>query len=153
MEAAFIASKINALMFIIRTLIIIVHIYYTVLTTNIATNKVSCLLYFRTQCQQYTQCVYNWCLQSLQIHTKLTHKSANSNIHSYFTEICQACRPYYLLTPWSRVLLEKLTGLQVVNKFPAFYGTRRFVTAFTSARHLSLSSASLIQSTLPHPTS
>jgi hypothetical protein len=45
----------------------------------------------------------------------------------------------YLLTQWSRVLLEKLTGLQLVKKFPAFYGTGRFVTAFTSARHLSLS--------------
>jgi len=45
----------------------------------------------------------------------------------------------YLLTPWSRVLLEKLTGRQLVKKFPAFYGTRRFITALTSARHLSLS--------------
>jgi hypothetical protein len=27
----------------------------------------------------------------------------------------------YLLTPWSRVLLEKLTCLQLVKKFPAFY--------------------------------
>ena len=45
----------------------------------------------------------------------------------------------YLLTPWSRVLLEKLTGLQLVKKFPAFYGTRRFITAFTSAHPLSLS--------------
>ena len=44
----------------------------------------------------------------------------------------------YLLTPWSRVLLEKLTGFQLVKKFPAFYGTRKFITAFTSARHLSL---------------
>ena len=44
----------------------------------------------------------------------------------------------YLLTPWSTVLLEKLTGLQIVKKLPAFYWTRRFVTAFTSARHLSL---------------
>jgi len=25
----------------------------------------------------------------------------------------------YLLTPWSRVLLEKLTGSQLVKKFPA----------------------------------
>jgi len=29
----------------------------------------------------------------------------------------------YLLTPWCRVLLKKLTGLQLVNKFPAFHGT------------------------------
>ena len=29
----------------------------------------------------------------------------------------------YLLTPWCRVLLEKLAGLQLVKKFPAFQGT------------------------------
>ena len=58
----------------------------------------------------------------------------------------------YLLTPWNRVLLEKLTGFQLVKKFPAFYGTQRFFTAFTSARHLPLSCASSIQSTPPHPT-
>jgi hypothetical protein len=40
---------------------------------------------------------------------------------------------HYLLTPWSRVPLEKLTGLQLVKKFPAFYGTRRFLTALTNA--------------------
>jgi len=43
------------------------------------------------------------------------------------------------LTPWSRVLLEKLTGLQLVKKFPAYYGAQRFITAFTSARNLPLS--------------
>ena len=37
-------------------------------------------------------------------------------------------------TPWSRVLLEKLTGSKLVEKFLVFYGTRRFITAFTSAR-------------------
>ena len=58
-----------------------------------------------------------------------------------------------LLTPWCRVLLEKLTGLQLVKKFPVFYGTRRLITALTSVRHLSLSWASPIQSTYPHPTS
>ena len=30
------------------------------------------------------------------------------------------CVDIYLLTPWCRVLLEKLTGLQLVKKFPAF---------------------------------
>ena len=39
-----------------------------------------------------------------------------------------------LLTAWCRVLLEKLTGLQLVKKFPAFYGNRRFITALTSVR-------------------
>jgi hypothetical protein len=45
----------------------------------------------------------------------------------------------YLLTPWSTVLLEKLTGLHLIKIFPTFYGTRRFVTAFTSDHQLSLS--------------
>ena len=58
-----------------------------------------------------------------------------------------------LLTPWYRVLLEKLTGLQLVKKFPTFHGTRRFITALTSVRHLSLSWVSPIQSMYPHPTS
>jgi hypothetical protein len=59
----------------------------------------------------------------------------------------------YLLNPWCRILLEKLTGLQLVKKFPAFHGTRRFITALTSVLHVSLSWASPIQSTYPHPTS
>jgi hypothetical protein len=37
------------------------------------------------------------------------------------------------LTPWSRVILEKLTVVQPVNKFPAFYAARRFITMFTTA--------------------
>ena len=55
----------------------------------------------------------------------------------------------YLLTTWIRVLLEKLTSSQLVKKFPEFHGTRRFITAFTSARHLSLSSASSFPSIPP----
>ena len=56
----------------------------------------------------------------------------------------------YLLTPWCRVLLEKLTGSQLVKKYPALYGTRRFITALTSAHHLSLSWASSIESMPPN---
>ena len=62
----------------------------------------------------------------------------------------------YLLTYLlhGAVLLEKLTGLQLVKKFPVFHGgTRRFITALTSVLHLSLSWASPIQSIYPHPTS
>ena len=59
----------------------------------------------------------------------------------------------YLLTSWCIVLLEKLNGLQLVKKFPAFHGTRRFITALTSVLHLSLSWASPSQSIYPHPTS
>ena len=59
----------------------------------------------------------------------------------------------YILIPWSRVLLEKPTAFKLVKKFPAFYGTRSFITAFTSARYLSLPWASSIQFIPPHPTS
>jgi len=59
----------------------------------------------------------------------------------------------YLLTAWCRVLPEQLTGLQPVKKFPEFHGIRRFITALTSIRHLSLSWVSPIQSTYPHHTS
>jgi len=58
----------------------------------------------------------------------------------------------YLLTPWCRVL-EKLTGLQLVKKFPAFHGTRMFITALTSVRLLSLSWANPVQSVYLHHTS
>jgi hypothetical protein len=59
----------------------------------------------------------------------------------------------YLLTPWCRVLPEQVTGLQLVKKFPAFHGTRRFITTLKSVRHLYLPRASPIQSIYPHPNS
>ena len=43
--------------------------------------------------------------------------------------------------------------MQLVKKFPAFHGTRRFITALTSVRHLSLSWAITIQAIYTHPTS
>ena len=72
--------------------------------------------------------------------------------------LIRACVPdsntyIYLLTPWSRFLLQKLTGSQIVKKFPSVYGIRRYIFAFTSACHLSLSWARSVQSvSLPHPT-
>ena len=60
---------------------------------------------------------------------------------------------YYLLTSWSRVLLEKLTGSAASQEIPHIFGTRRFLTELTSARHLSLSWVNSIQSPQPPPTS
>jgi len=53
---------------------------------------------------------------------------------------------YLLIYSMEQSPHKKLTGSQLVKKFPAFYGTRKFITAFTSARHLSLSWASSIHS-------
>ena len=58
-----------------------------------------------------------------------------------------------LLTPWSRVLLEKLTGSAASQEIPRIFGTRRFITVLTSVRHLSLSWANSIQSSQPCPIS
>ena len=98
-------------------------------------------------------------LRLFLLHCKLRNKSSFRISEGKFS-----CEPHwdkdlwwaslltYLLTPWCRVLLEKLAGLQLVKKFTAFYGTRRFITAFTSFRHSSLSWASPIQSPYPQPT-
>jgi hypothetical protein len=84
-------------------------------------------------------------LYSAQMETEnITHWLKNTffKLHE-FTEavhksmwIC-ACYINYLLTPRSRVLLQKLTSSQLVKKFPAFYRTWSFITAFTRAHHLS----------------
>jgi hypothetical protein len=58
----------------------------------------------------------------------------------------------YLFIPWSRVLLEKLTGFAASQEIPRIYGTPTFITVLTSARHLSLSWARSIQSPKPPST-
>jgi len=60
-------------------------------------------------------------------------------------------RDTYLITAWSRALLEKLTGSAASQEIPHIFGTRRFVTVLTSARHLSLSWANSIHSSQPLP--
>ena len=76
-----------------------------------------------------------------------------------FIQIGQNCGKYedkYIVvrkTQCRRVFLEKKPGSQLVKKFLAFYGTRRFITPFTSTCCLSLSWASSIQSMPLHPNS
>jgi hypothetical protein len=61
----------------------------------------------------------------------------------------------YLLTYLLTYSMEQSPSnrFHLVKKLPAFYGNGRFITAFTSARHLHLTWARSIQSILPHPTS
>jgi hypothetical protein len=87
----------------------------------------------------------------------LKQKMTRRKRENYFASNYLICRPYlhtyihtYLITTWSTVLLEKLTGLQLIKKFPRFYGTRMFNTALTSAHYLSLSWVSSIQSITPN---
>ena len=58
----------------------------------------------------------------------------------------------YSVTYETESFSGKLTGPQVVNEFPSFYGNRSSITAFTTARHLFLFWARLIHSMPAHPT-
>jgi hypothetical protein len=51
------------------------------------------------------------------------------------------------------IILEKPPVAQLLNNFPTFYGTRRFITVFARALHWSLSWARSIQSIPSHPIS
>jgi hypothetical protein len=50
---------------------------------------------------------------------------------------------------WSTAV-ERPSVAQPLQKFPAFFGTRRFIAAFARALHLSLPSARPIQTILPY---
>ena len=84
--------------------------------------------------------------------TSLLHKSFSKVFGNVNKEIGLPLQITCLLTPRSRALLEKLTGSAASQEIPAFYGTRKFNTVFTSPRNLSLSCANSIQSP-PPPTS
>ena len=87
-------------------------------------------------------CMVICCANSGQ--TKIDH-------FKFRVELVQALT--HLLTPWSRVLLEKLTGSAASQEIPLIFGTRRFLTVPTSAHHLSLSLTNSIQSPQLPPTS
>ena len=58
--------------------------------------------------------------------------------------------PPFLLTLWSSVLLERLTGSQLFRNFLRFIEIRKFITSFTRARHLSLSLSQINPVHVPH---
>ena len=65
-----------------------------------------------------------------------------------------ACAEWrYLLTPRSRVPLEKLTGFAANQEIPRILWNPKFIAVLTNARHLSLSWANSIQSPQPLHTS
>ena len=82
-------------------------------------------------------------LKSFQI-SKYVEYSQQTQLPDMYWTLCSQ------ITRRSWVLLMKLSVPQLVKKFPAFYGTRTFITAFTSTCQLSLSWARSIQS-MPTP--
>ena len=68
----------------------------------------------------------NWCLPPFDgeetrwyFHFKFLNQQHITKTQEHYTQD-NIKRYIYLLTLWCRVLLEKLTGLQLVKKFPAF---------------------------------
>jgi len=73
-------------------------------------------------------------MQQTDTHTHTDRR----RFHEIHYQILQ-CLFEHKLTALSRVLLEKLIVTQLDKKFPAFYGTERFITVFTTAHHMPLS--------------
>ena len=73
---------------------------------------------------------------SIYIYTiRFNTKNSTVHPHSELTHICVISLSQH--TSWSWVLPENLIDPQLHKKFTAFYGTRRFTTPFTKARHVS----------------
>jgi hypothetical protein len=107
----------------------------------------------RTECKAmcilFCQCLSE--VITLQFLTDYIH--AYTHTWLWLTVDWEKCWYFLIyLLHGARVLLEKLTGFHLVKKFPAFFGTRRFITIFKSAPLLPLFWARLIQSLPPHPT-
>ena len=105
-------------------------------------------------CSNVTQCKW-WCNFSVSLSsnwTLLTSKKITFYWKHLVLAYLRTNLLTYLFTPFSRVLLEKLTNSQLVKKFPTYCGTRSFITTFTSACHMSLSfsDGSYIKSYLPN---
>jgi hypothetical protein len=90
------------------------------------------------------------CFSQLTTHTQYTKWCLYSTSWGWASNARNILLTYSVKhsPPWQADQFSQLT-----NKFPAFYGTRRFFTVLTSARHLSLCRANSIQSPRPLPPS
>ena len=121
--------------------------YYVHFWTEKVSSRINDRLVCCQLCQNNGSCVH-------QQHVLPCYRSACSSIflhgvvaypkhlHIIHRDVLLLFKPLllrtYLLTPWSTVLLEKLTGSAASQEIPRIFGTRRFITVFTSSRHLSL---------------
>ena len=125
-----------------------VHIYtQTVGRTTQLTNLEECV-----PCPVFARYTLAFALQLRKEHGKTSVRVAGECRFARWKQNIQN-RAYILTYSMEQSPSWETSWLQLVKKSPAFYGTPRFITALTSARHLSLSGASSIQSIPPHPTS
>ena len=95
--------------------------------------------------------LWRWNRQSVPKRRNTKFKGRGTTRRKEYKEILDITLLTYSLHGAESFLGSYLV-LQLVKKFPVLYGTRKFITVFTSARHLSLSWANSIQSPpLPLP--
>jgi hypothetical protein len=75
-------------------------------------------------------------------------KKGGSKLLRNVGNLCHCIMVLSLTNSWSWALLEKLPIVQLLENFPAFNGTRRFITAVTYALHRCLSWARSLPSYL-----
>jgi hypothetical protein len=100
---------------------------------------------------RYLELYQRWNIFGFKNRVEVIRQDWNGHIRSIKGE--KLCKLTYLLTylltysltPWCRILFEKLVVTHLVKNILLSYGTRRFITVFTQARHWTLSWASWIQ--------
>ena len=129
------------------------YIYGNSITLTTSTHCASCTKHLADSSLQYP------CSLNCAVRAELLAIFRQSSRYKMFTNwtvwnaypFCKVMT-YFLLTPRSRFLLEKLTVSQLANKFQAFYLPRRFNTTFTRSRQLYLSwtTHNAVYDTPPH---
>ena len=99
------------------------------------------IIYIESNITAFRVCSGERKILQFALHKKFCtlRRSIFNRSSSFKNTVTLLCKFTYLLTPWSRTLLEKLTGFAASQEIPRIFGTRRFITILTSARHLSLS--------------
>ena len=81
----------------------------------------SILLFLSAPMKPWYSCIYQLVLKSVwhaDDFREVLIKKGGLFLWYFYSLFSYKCVLTYLLTPWCRVLLEKLTGLQLVKKFP-----------------------------------
>ena len=107
------------------------------------------------KCKEFPDQLTNWTYSAEFVRHVLSHLCSSSYAGPVLSvllfSVAGTSTLTNQLTPWSRILPDKLTVAQIFKKYPAFYGTRRFITTFKIARQMPYPEPDL-SSPCPHPT-
>jgi hypothetical protein len=84
-----------------------------------------------------SSCMFNW--QENEAYFTSTFIQTCWDSRTWFSNFNNTYYIGILLTPWCRILFEKLIVTKLVKNIPLSYGNRMFITVFTEARNWNLS--------------